>query len=163
VPGKSGSQTFYRWEDAQGRVHISSTLDGVPQSDRASSARIELRGEESLSHYAAPRAPLHVDWPSFAAGFGVAAIFGLVLRSLPERVRWVWRLAVIAGVGALLAGAYLAALRREAGLGDGSALASPAALVDDAKVAVKRMNERLEQRDEELRKIEAEGRGEPAK
>jgi hypothetical protein len=164
VPAKSGSQTFYRWEDSQGRVHIASNLDGVPANERAGAARVELNGYDSLSHYAAPPRGLpRLDWPSFGLGFGLALIVALIFRFLPRGMRWTFRFAIVIAVATLLMGAYLAALRREAGLGDGSALASPTALVDDAKGAVKRMNDRLQQREEELRKIEAEGRGEPAK
>jgi hypothetical protein len=156
-PGQT--QSFYRWQDAQGRVHIVSSLDEVPLAERAKLGRVDLNGADAVSHYPSdtPGTALpKIDWPSAAIGFGAALLVAMVFRFVPNGWRWLGRLALVGGIGLLLTGAYLAAVRRSAGF-EGGALASPSALIQDAKTAVEQMNQRQKQQDEELRKIQAEG------
>lgn len=156
-PGQT--QSFYRWEDAQGRVHIVSSLDDVPAAERAKLARVDLKSDEAVSRYpsASPGFALpKLDWPSVAIGFGAALLVAMVFRFVPNGWRWLGRLALFGGVGLVLTGAYLGAVRRSAGL-EGGAFAAPSALIQDAKTAVEQMNQRQKQQEEELRKIQAEG------
>lgn len=161
MPDKSGqTQAFYRWQDAQGRVHIVTSLDEVPPAERAKVVRVDLNSAEAVSHYPAATPGFSwpsVDWSSFALGFGAALLVAMVFRVLPGGGRWLWKLALVAGVVLVLTGAYLGAVRRAAGI-DGGALAAPSALIQDAKTAVERMNQRQKQQEEELRKLQAEGR-----
>lgn len=156
------TQSFYRFEDGQGRVHIVSSLDDVPAAERGKAVRVELDGAGAESPYSAttssgPTMP-SVDGPSFVLGFGAALLVGLLLKLVAGRGagRWLWRLVLVAGVGLMLTGAYLGAVRRAAGV-TGGAFAAPSALLQDAKTAVEQMNQRQKQQEEELRKIQAEG------
>jgi hypothetical protein len=65
------------------------------------------------------------------------------------------RLLLLASVGLLGAGAYFGWVRRTTGH-EGPLLASPAALIDDARDAVQKMNERSRQQERVLRELEAE-------
>ncbi|HVY30082.1 MAG TPA: hypothetical protein VHB79_26175 [Polyangiaceae bacterium] len=157
-PGQT--QAFYRFEDAQGRVHIVSSLDDVPVTERAKVRRVDLNSADAVSRYPAATPGFSmpsVDGPSFALGFGAALLVGMLLRIVPGGGRWLWKLALIAGIVLVLTGAYLGAVRRAAGI-DGGALAAPSALIQDAKTAVEHMNQRQKQQEEELRKLQAEGR-----
>lgn len=157
VADKPGQQqSFYRWEDAHGRVHIVSSLDEVPVAERAKVAHVELNSSDAVSTYPSASAwslP-RVDWPSFAIGFGAALLVGMAFRLVPNGWRWLWKLALVAGIGFVLSGAYLAAVRRSAGLGGDGPLASPSALIQDARSAVEQMNQRQKEQAEELRKIQ---------
>ena len=159
VADKSGqTQTFYRWQDKQGRVHIVSSLDDVPAAERAKLARLELDSRDAISTYpsVSPGLASKIDWPSAAIGFGAALLLAMLFRFVPNGWRWLGRLALVGGVGLLLTGAYLAAVRRAAGL-EGGALAAPSALIQDARAAVEQMNQRQKQQEEELRKIQSDG------
>jgi hypothetical protein len=155
------TQSFYRFQDEQGRLHIVSSWDEVPAGERGKAAGVDLNSEQAVSHYQPPTpdvAAPRVDWPSFALGFGAALLVGLTLKLVAGRGsgRWLWRLVLVAGVGLMLTGGYLGVVRRAAGVG-GGAFAAPSALLQDAKTAVEQMNQRQKQQAEELRKIQAEG------
>jgi hypothetical protein len=98
-----------------------------------------------------------VDVRSLYLGVGVGIFAGFllswVLRILP-RVGKIVLLAALICAGGL---AYLGWMRRSAGLSQ-DLVATPQTLVDDAKTAVEKMNLRLRQQDEELKKIEAESK-----
>lgn len=158
-PGNS--QSFYRWVDGQGHVHVVSSLESVPAADRGKATLVELNGDESSGQYQTPGSAAFAwrpDWSSFAAGFGAALLVSLVLRMLPNSLRWVSRAVLVVAVGALLTAAYLGAVRRSTGMPGASTLAAPSALIEDAKSAVERINQRQKQQEEEIRKIQAEGR-----
>ena len=162
MESKSGKpQTFYRWVDGQGRVHVVSSLESVPPADRGKASVVELNSEDSLGQYQAVGSASgnswRPDWTSFTAGFGVALLLALVSRMLPNSWRWLWRVGLVLGAGALLTAAYLGAIRRSTGMPGASALATPSALIEDAKGAVEQMNQRQKQQEEEIRKIQAEG------
>jgi hypothetical protein len=133
----------------------------VPAAERGKAVRVELESAQAVSQYSATTSSgttlPRVDWPSFALGFGAALLVGLLLRLVAGRGvgRWLWRLVLVAGIGLVLTGAYLGAVRRAAGIG-GGALAAPSALLQDAKTAVEQMNQRQKQQEEELRKIQVE-------
>jgi hypothetical protein len=153
------AQVFYRWEDAAGRVHVVSSLDAVPASERAKAALVVLDGADSVSgHYTPGGVASWSGWPAFAAGFGVALLLVLVLRLLPSSWRALSRYAIVLAVVALLAGVYFGSVRRMTGTAGAGALATPGKLVEDAKSAVEKMSARQKQQDEELKKIETEAR-----
>jgi hypothetical protein len=155
TPGRP--QTFYRWVDASGRLHVVSSLDSVPQAERAKAAAVVIEPQalpttRSLENVAAWRP----DWISFAVGFGVALLLAALFKALPNGLRFVWRTVLVLGVGALLTGLYLSAVRGSSGFQSGSVLTSPSALIQDAKGAVEQMNLRQKQQEEELRQIQNE-------
>ena len=156
-PTQGNRQTFYRWVDASGRVHIVSSLDNVPQAERAKAAVVALSPEASPT---LPRlenvAGWRPDWTSFGVGFGLALLLAALFKALPGGLRVVSRVALVLGVAAVLTGLYLGLVRRSAGATDTAVLTSPSALLEDAKGAVEKMNLRQKQQEEELRKIQAE-------
>ena len=159
-PKSEKTQAFYRWVDAQGRLHVVSSLDAVPSAERARAEQVTLNGATALGEVPgrpAPAAAWQLDYGSFGLGGGAALVFGLVFRLLPNAWRGFTRVAVVLGVAALLTGLYLGSVRRAAGVTSGGALASPSALIQDAKDAVQKLNERQKQQEEELRKLQAEG------
>ncbi len=162
-PERRDAEVYYRWVDASGRLHVVSSLDAVPEDARAKAERVELNAETSRSEHvggypAGASAPmLTLDWPSFGIGFGVALLLALLFRALPQGMRWVSRIAIMLCVAGLLLGAYFGAIRRTTGTGSG-ALASPTAFIDDAKRAVEKMNLRQQQQEQEIRRIQAEGK-----
>jgi hypothetical protein len=155
TPGKP--QTFYRWVDASGRLHVVSSLDSVPQGERAKAAVVTLQPDATPTLPTAESvARWRPDWISFAVGFGLALVLAALFKVLPNGLRFVSRVALVLGVGVVLTGLYLSAVRGSSGAQGGSVLTSPSALLDDAKAAVEQMNLRQKQQEEELRKIQAE-------
>jgi hypothetical protein len=163
-PKSKEPQQFYRWVDAEGRLHVVSSLEAVPSAERARAERVTLTGQTALPSVPSRAEPQaepsawRFDLGSFGIGFGAALAISLLFRLLPNGWRSLTRVAVVLGLGALLTGLYLGAIRRAAGGGAGGALASPSALIQDAKTAVEQMNQRQKQQEEELRQIQAEGR-----
>lgn len=159
---KASPQVFYRWVDAQGRQHVVSSLDSVPLAERARAERVELSGAPVAPALELPRGASEPAWRlepgSFGLGFGAALVLTLLFRLLPSGWRGLTRVAVVLGAAALLTGLYLGALRRTTGGSDAGALATPSALIDDAKAAVKKLEQRQQQQDQQLRELEAEGR-----
>jgi len=156
-PTQGKPQTFYRWVDASGRLHVVSSLDSVPQAERGKATVVSMHPDASpklpnMENVAAWRP----DWISFAVGFGVALLLAALFKVLPNGLRFASRAAVVLGVGVLLTGLYLSAVRGSTGAQGGSVLTSPSALIDDAKAVVEQMNQRQKQQEEELRKIRSE-------
>src|SRR6185503_20197783 len=107
------TQAFYRWVDAQGRVHVVTSLDAVPQAARAKAELVALHGaEETTPLVSGGGAAWQPEWISFAAGFGAALVLSFLFRLLPNGWKGVTRVVVSLGLAALLTGAYLAAVRR---------------------------------------------------
>ena len=150
------TETYYRWTDSDGRLHVVSSLDAVPVATRAKVERLELgvpnppRAVEGASAASASSAALLL---VLAAAFGVLLL--VASRFMPHGLRWLAKLGAFALVAALLGGLYLGGLRRSVGSGS-SVLASPSAIIDDTKRAVEKMNQSQKQRDEELRRIQSE-------
>jgi len=143
---------FYRFQDSSGRVHIVDSLDLVPQAQRSSAERVRYDEQTSVSGLVPSPHGLST-WQAFGLGIGVAFLLGLLFRRLPGTFRLVLRFAIVAGVGALIAGAYFGLLRR-ATHQSGDALAGPGALIDDAKNAVEKMNARVRAQQAELKEVE---------
>lgn len=164
-PKSSQPQAFYRWVDAQGRLHVVSSLDAVPVAERAKAERVTLTGDTAIGSVPASvptsapaKAAWHFDLGSFGIGVGVALAVALILRWMPGAGRGLLRVAVVLGIAALLTGLYLGSIRRATGASEGGAIATPSAMIEDAKAAVEKLNQRQKQQDEELRKLQAEGR-----
>lgn len=151
-PSAAAPQTFYRWVDAQGTVHVASSPDAVPPAERAGATQLVLNGREPA---AVPASGFRLDWASAALGFGAALLVALLI---PRSWKVVWRGALVLAVVALLTGAYLTAVRRSVGLETGSAFSSPSAVIQDARDAVSKMNERQRLRDRELEELKKEGK-----
>jgi hypothetical protein len=151
------TEVYYRWTDADGRVHLVSSLDAVPPAARARVERLELGVRPAPS--VVERASAVASASSVgvlllvAAGAGVALI--VASRFLPHGLRWLAKLGGFVIVVALLAGLYLGMLRRSTGTSD-ALLATPSAIIDDAKQAVEKINQRQKQQEEELRRIQNE-------
>lgn len=157
-PTPGNQQTFYRWVDASGRVHIVSSLEGVPQAERTKAVAVSLSPDESPT---VPRLETEIagwrpDWASFGVGFAVALLLAALFKVLPNGMRLASRVALVLGVAVVLTGVYLGAIRRTTGVPGASVLASPSALIEDARGAVEQMNLRQKQQEEELKKIQAE-------
>lgn len=154
-PESNRPQNFYRWVDQEGRLHVVSSLDAVPASERGRLEQVTLN--EAQRSVIDPLS-WRPDWSSFALGFGAALLATLLMRLLPGS--WKRGAGILVGLLAivLLTGAYLAAVRRSAGVEGGGALTAPSALIQDAKNAVEKMNESRRLRDEQLQEIEREGR-----
>lgn len=156
-------QEFYRWEDREGRVHIASSLDDVPAAERARSERVALDGTAAATLPATqvgPSSTWKPDLPSAALGLIAGLVLALLLKLLPGKLRWVFSAVLFAVVALLLSFVYLGTIRRATGASDGL-LATPSAMIQDAKNAVEQMNERQRRQAEELRQVEAEARGQP--
>lgn len=159
-PRSSQPQSFYRWVDAEGRLHVVSSLDAVPTAERARAEQVTLSADTALDKagVVTPSPEWRLEPASFGLGFGAALLLSLLFRLLPNGWRTLSRVAIVLGVVTLLTGLYLGAIRRATGAKDTSALASPSALIEDAKAAVEKLNQRQKQQDEELRKLQTEGR-----
>jgi hypothetical protein len=151
MPGDQKPQSFYRWVDANGTVHVVDSLDAVPAVERVRMQEVSLQGRATP----ASTAGFQLDWGSAALGFGLGLLVALLL---PRSWKGVTRVAVVLGVGALLVGGYLSALRRSTGADTSSLLSSPGAIIQDAKAAVQKANEAQRTRERELEEIRKEGR-----
>ncbi len=154
----AGSQRFYRFED-DGRLHIVSSLDEVPSSLKAGAECVEAIPDAPAG--AMNGASLHALAPwlepwSFALGAGLVGAIWAGSALLRGRAGFALKLACALGVLALLFGLYFGALRRSAGTSDGSLLASPSAVINDAKHATDALQHRFDERDKMLREIERE-------
>jgi hypothetical protein len=160
-PKPGEPQVFYRWLDAQGRLHVVSSIEQVPIADRPKASLVVLNGAESVSELGSgsgSAAAWRLDTVSFAIGVAAALILTLVFRALPSSLRKLSRFAIVLGLAALAGAAYLGVVRRSVGMPGASPLTTPSALVEDARRAVDNMNLRQKQQDEEIKKAQAEGR-----
>ena len=142
---------YYRFQDSSGRLHIVDSLESVPQALRPQAQRVTY-SEQPTSAAALLQRGLS-SWQMFGLGFAAALLVVIVFKRLPGTTRIVLRLAIVAGVICLLAGAYLGWMRRATGQAS-DALASPAQIIDDAKSAVAKMNARQEADQAQLKEIE---------
>jgi len=149
--GSGDAATFFRYRDGQGRLVIVDAASKVPSSARGSVERISLAPRETS--LGLPR-DFELHGPSFAIGLASAALVGLVLLGTRRRSKLL-RLALMLGVAALLGGAYLGLSRRLAGQ-SGALLATPDALIQDARDAVEQMNARTREQQRVLQELERE-------
>jgi hypothetical protein len=151
TPEQSGKAVFFRFTDQSGRVHIVDSLDLVPQAARGAAERVRYGQETALNSL--PAVPALASWQIFALGMGAAVLIGLLFRRLPGLLGTLVRVAIVAGVLLLASGAYFGFIRRTTSGGD-VAVATPGALMDDAKSAVEKMNARMRTQQAELKEIE---------
>lgn len=157
-------QRYYRHEGVDGRVHITDSLDSLPEEARVSARPVRLEpspvatpGVEAARDVdaSAPDVARDIDATSFLLGFGAALGLAGLLFFLGKNAGWL--LKVVAGVAlaSLLAAAYLGLLRQSTGH-DGAAFATPEALVDDARRAVRAVEERRLEQERVIDQVERE-------
>ncbi len=171
----------FAFEDGQGHTLIADSLEAIPAEFREVAKKIDLDSAKAavakLEAKAsavkdggltqAKRAQREVgdvvpfvkdlDIPSMMFGVGLTLTFVLVMSFVRRTGRVIAKLGMILLIVAFVAGAYFAWIRRVAGLGD-SKLASPTAMIDDAKKAAKQMQDKLDSQQRMLKKIEANER-----
>jgi hypothetical protein len=153
------TEVYYRWTDADGRVHVVSSLDAVPIAVRPRVERLDLvrHPEPSVLERAREVATSDQGGPVLWLGAAGALLF-LLSWILPRGWRWLGKVGAFVAIGALLGGLYLGALRRSTGLSSDSLLATPSAIIDDTKRAVERLNQRQKQQEQELENIQNEAK-----
>jgi hypothetical protein len=151
----SNPSVYYRVPHADGRVTIVDSLERIPVADRNRAERIEVSPRPALAQPGL--IPSHIDWPSFGVGFGVALVLVTLLLILGKGSRRLLPFAFGLGLVVLGAGAYFGWLRRTTGQ-DGALFASPTALVDDAKRAVEKMQQKQSEQNDLLKRIERESK-----
>jgi hypothetical protein len=148
--------TFYRYRDAQGRPVIVDSLSKVPSSARGTLENIALAPpDRSFSLPSAESLARELHWPSFITGALCALVLGGVLLGLRKRLNFALRGALVLGLVALATAAYFGWTRRMAGQ-SGALLASPEAVIQDARDAVQKMNERSREQERVLKELEAQ-------
>ena len=166
APRQPAKAMFYRFTDPSGRVHIVDSLDLVPQALRSHAHAISYDEESALP--ALPSAPGVASapatfperlralptWQLAVLAVGAALLIELSFRRMPGALRLLLRVALVAGVVALASSAYFGWLRRTTGQSGAGSLATPGALLDDAKGAVEKMNARVRAQQAELKEIE---------
>lgn len=153
--GSAGGAGLYRYVQADGRLVFVDSLARVPEQLRRSAEPVQLRREAAEKSVLTGGGAGPLDVPSFAAGLGAGALGALLWLLLWRRSRRLGSLALTAGAVLLGAGAYLGWLGRVAGTRD-SALATPSALIEDARAVVESMNRRNAEQQRLLNEIAAE-------
>jgi hypothetical protein len=151
MQGGSGG-AIYRYRGPDGRIVVVDSLSEVPEAQRPSAERVVAIDRPGA---AATDTPWRFDWPSAGVGFGAAALLAVVLFASRRGSRVVFAVVLVLGLGVLGMGAYFGLLRKSTGQA-GSALASPSAVIDDAKRAVDQMERRNEEQERQIREIQRE-------
>lgn len=131
---------------------IVDSLDAIPAAERARAERISYESSPRAPIQALDGARVGVDWPSFAAGFGCALLLGLVLLVFRRTSSPFARLIAFALAAAVIGGSYLGWLRRSTGQSE-ALLATPSAVIDDARRAVERLQTRNTEQEQQLERI----------
>jgi hypothetical protein len=155
----AGNATFYRYRDPQGRVVIVDSLARVPSGSRNAVETVVLAHPEpsvlTIADATVRETARDLHWPSFAAGAGFALLLTLAWLGLRRVGTPLLRLSLLGGLVLLGAGAYFGWLRRVSGH-DGALVASPAALIEDARSAVQKMNERSREQEKILNDLQSQ-------
>jgi hypothetical protein len=160
------AQQFYRYRDADGKTVIVDSWGQVPEAARARAERVSYEAPAERVESVVPSgvasssgsgALTNIDWASFGAGFGTALVFALLVFGMRRLGGPFARVALFVVAAAALGGVYFGLLRRTTGQGD-AFLASPSAIIQDARNAVDQMNERNKKQDQEIQKILRESR-----
>jgi hypothetical protein len=153
--GSAGGTTFYRYHDGRGRIVIVDSLERVPSSSRGSLETVVLArpAEPIASLQELSEQNLH--WPSFAVGAGCMLLAGLAWIGLRRLGHPLLRYSLLGGLVLLGAGAYFGWLRRSTGQSE-SLVSSPAALIEDARSAVEKMNARAREQQRVLKELESQ-------
>jgi hypothetical protein len=154
--GSAGDATFYRYRDPHGRIVIVDSLARVPAGMRGSVESVVLaRPPAPSASRSSELSGQTLHWPSFAAGAGCALLAALLWVGLRRSSTPLLRFSLLGGALLLAAGAYFGWLRQVSGQG-GPMVASPAALIEDARSAVEKMNARTREQERVLRELESE-------
>jgi uncharacterized membrane protein (Fun14 family) len=149
--GGGSGQVFYRYVNPEGRLVITDAPPGGPAPGGGPADVVVLEPPPPKSIMSG------LDTRSLWVGVALGVVGGFTLSWLLRVIPRVGRLVVGAAILVVGALAYLGWMRRSAGLSQDLA-ATPQALVDDAKRAVEKMNARMHQQDEELKKLENESK-----
>ena len=133
-------------------MHLVDSLADVPQVNRARATCVEYPPEGSSLSRLLPKQAAS-GWQMFGLGFGAALVVAFVVARLPGSMRWLARVAIVGGLVTVLGGAYLGWVRRQSGQSN-DVLASPSAMIEDAKSAVAKMNARVQAEQAELKETE---------
>lgn len=147
--------TFYRYHDARGRLVIVDSLSRVPPAARGSMETVVLAPPPGPIAGLPDLSGQSLHWPSFAAGACCVLFAGVVWLGLRRVGGRLLRFSLLGGLMVLGAGAYFGWVRRVAGQGDG-AVSSPATLIEDARSAVDKMNERMREQQRVLKELESQ-------
>jgi hypothetical protein len=133
------------------------SLARVPPQLRGSAERIALTPEARLESLASAFAhELH--GPSFLAGAFTTLVVGLLLLALRRRAQRLVRMALVFGLVLLGGGLYFGWVQRNAGQSS-EFFSSPKALIEDARSAVEKMNQRTREQEGVLQELERETKG----
>jgi hypothetical protein len=155
--GARTGSSFYRYRDAQGQMVAVDSLARVPAQLRGSAELVGLAPEARPGSPASAFArELH--GPSFLAGALATLVVGALLLALRRRAQRLVRMAVLLGLVLLGAGLYFGWVQRSAGQSS-DLFSSPKALIEDARSAVEKMNQRTREQQEVLQDLERETTG----
>jgi hypothetical protein len=133
------------------------SLARVPPQLRGSAERMAVTPEAPWASPASAFAhELH--GPSFLAGAFAALVVGLLLLALRRRARRLVHMAVVLGLVLLGGGLYFGWVQRSAGK-SGDLFSSPKELIEDARSAVEKMNQRTREQQGVLQELERETKG----
>jgi len=149
------SAQFYKYRTADGRTVIVDSLSQVPPAERARAESVGSTNNAAPTSTTAGviEASKQFDLPSFAAGFGVALVLGVVVSLLFRNSARAVSALLLMGFVVAGTGAYFGWLRRSTGQSD-ALLTSPTAVIDDARKAVEKMKQAQKQQDQTIREIE---------
>lgn len=152
----SSPNVFYRYRTRDGRVAIVDSLDRVPASDRSRAERVELEAPPVASRFpVVSEVAAHMDWPSFATGFGVALGIAALVSFFGRGSARLLGFLVVAAIVVAGTGAYFGMLRRATGQSEAT-FSSPGAIIDDAKRAVEKVNQRQREQEKLIDDIQHE-------
>ncbi|MGA2447506.1 MAG: hypothetical protein ABTD50_02385 [Polyangiaceae bacterium] len=149
--GSGSGQVFYRYVNPEGRLVVTDTPPGGLEAGSGHGDIVVL--EPPAAKSALSGLEMRSLWVGVALGIVAGAFLSWLLRLIPR----VGKLVVGAGILVVGALAYLGWMRRSAGLSQ-DLDATPQALIDDAKQAVEKMNARMREQDDELKKLEHESK-----
>lgn len=149
---------FYKYRTPDGRIAIVDSLEQVPASERGNAERVELEAGEAPSRYPlVSEVAAHMDWPSFATGFGVALALAAVLSLFGRGSARVLGFMVVAAILVAGTGAYFGLLRKTTGQSDAT-FATPGAIIDDAKRTVTEANKRQREREQLIEQMQRDAK-----
>jgi hypothetical protein len=146
---------MYRYRGPDGRIVVVDSLSEVPEAQRPQAERLEYA--EQRTPFVTAARDWRLDWPSAGLGFGVAILLGIALMASRRGSRAVLGIALVLVLMVAGTGLYLGMIRKSTGQGD-SPLASPSALIDDARRAVDQAQQRRREQDQVIREIQREAR-----
>lgn len=143
------TETFFQYLDASGAVHLVDRLDKVPEAFRGQAHKIELPVAEVAALKETLTGGQSIDPLSFGFGFAAAMALSALLWVVRGTAKLALKLAILVLLGILGTGLYLGYVRRSAGLSE-QLLSDPKQLVDDAREAAERLDERRKATEKEL-------------